>query len=129
MKRISALSPTGLALSLSLAVLLAASSAHALTITNQDSDAHKVKIIKGNDNKELTIASQAKADADCKGGCIVELEDSGDKYDMKGPESISIQDGVIYVDADPTIGNPPALPNDHSTDQPASGDGSDVPPQ
>jgi hypothetical protein len=39
-------------------------------------------------------------EAPCAAGCTVELE-NGELYDMKGGEEVSIEGGVIFVDAVP----------------------------
>ena len=74
--------------------------ADALTISNDDPDAHTVTVTVGSDSKELTVAPDQQVDATCAEGCKVKLE-NGEEYDLKGTETVSIEDGVIFVDSSP----------------------------
>jgi hypothetical protein len=74
--------------------------AEALTISNVDPDPHTITITVGSDSKELTIEPQTEVDPPCDSGCKVELE-SGEQYELKGDESASIEDGVLFVDDAP----------------------------
>ena len=80
--------------------MLIASPAQALTISNTDPKPHTVKIKTGGDSAELTIAPAAAAEPACQAGCTVVLE-NGEQYEMKGKEEVSIDGGVIFVDAVP----------------------------
>lgn len=92
-----------LALSLGLMGVLIASPALALTITNDDAGAHTVIVTKGSASQDVNVGSQQKVEADCTGGCVVQIKGVSDKYDMKGAELLSIDDNVIYVDDDPSV--------------------------
>lgn len=98
------------AIGLGLLGAMAASPVLALSITNEDPDAQTVVVTKGSDSKTITVDPQKKVDADCTDGCVVELEETGEQYEMHGQELISIVDGVIYVDDDPTIEAPTDIP-------------------
>ena len=74
--------------------------AEALTISNVDPDPHSITITVGSDRKELTIEPQTEVDPPCDQGCKIELE-SGEQYELKGDESASIEDGVLFVDDAP----------------------------
>ena len=80
--------------------LLCAAPAQALTISNIDPKPHTVTVMAGSDSKELTIEAEKEADAPCSEGCKVKLE-NGDVYELKGGETVSIEDGVMYVDHSP----------------------------
>lgn len=75
--------------------------AEALTISNVDPDPHTITVTVDSDSKELTIEPQTEVEPPCDKGCKVELE-NGEQYEMKGDESVSIEDGVIFVDAAPS---------------------------
>jgi hypothetical protein len=92
--------------------MLFAAPAEALTITNSDPDSHTITVKVGGDSSELTIEPQTEVDPPCDKGCTVELE-SGEQYEMQGGEQASIEDGVLFVDAAPGIGD---------DDQPANAD-------
>jgi len=81
-------------------VLLCAGPASALTISNIDAKPHTVTVTAGSDSKELTIDPAKNVDAPCSDGCKVKLE-NGDVYELKGGETVSIEDGVMYVDHSP----------------------------
>jgi hypothetical protein len=85
---------------LGVTTLLCAAPAQALTISNIDPKPHTVTVMAGSDSKELTIEAEKKADAPCSEGCKVKLE-NGDVYELKGGETVSIEDGVMYVDHSP----------------------------
>ena len=74
--------------------------AQALTISNTDPDPHTVTVKTGSDSTELVVEPQMAVEPPCAAGCTVELE-NGELYDMKGGEEVSIEGGVIFVDAVP----------------------------
>jgi len=74
--------------------------AQALTISNTDPDPHTVTVKAGSDSTELVVEPQMAVEPPCAAGCTVELE-NGELYDMKGGEEVSIEGGVIFVDAVP----------------------------
>jgi hypothetical protein len=84
----------------SVAGLVFAAPASALTISNADPDPHTVIVTAGTDTKQLTVEPDQQVDAVCAEGCMVELE-NGEQYQMQGGETVSIEDGVIFVDAAP----------------------------
>jgi hypothetical protein len=100
--------------------------AEALTITNTDPDPATIKVIIGDNSKEITIQPDAKVEPTCDKGCIVEL-DNGDQYQMQGGEGASIEAGMLFYDSVPGIddeASPADVPNpDKST--PPSGEGTD----
>jgi hypothetical protein len=86
--------------SLGVMALLSTGPARALTISNIDLKPHTVTITAGSDSKQLTIESEKEVDAPCSDGCKLKLE-NGDVYELKGGETVSIEDGVMYVDHSP----------------------------
>lgn len=81
-------------------VLLCAAPAHALTVSNLDSKPHKITVIAGGSSNEVTVEPEKQVDAACSGGCKVKLE-NGDEYELKGGETVSIEDGMLFVDHSP----------------------------
>lgn len=75
-----------------------ASPAQALTISNTDGDAHTVTVKTGGDSTELVVEPQKAVDVPCASGCTIELE-NGEIYEMSGGEEVSIEGGIIFVDA------------------------------
>lgn len=80
--------------------LLCAVPAQALTISNIDPKPHKVTVIAGSSSNEVTVEPEKQVDAPCSDGCKVKLE-NGDEYELKGGETVSIEDGVLFVDHSP----------------------------
>ena len=75
-------------------------SASALTISNEDPDPHTITVTAGTDTKQITVEPDQQVDAVCAEGCTVTL-DNDEQYQMQGGETVSIEDGVIFVDAAP----------------------------
>jgi hypothetical protein len=98
--------------------LLCASPVHALTISNSDPKPHKITVTAGGASNEMTIDSCKQADAQCSSGCKVKLE-SGDEYELKGGETVSIDGGVMFIDHSPDA-DMKDIP-DIDPDAPASG--------
>jgi hypothetical protein len=80
--------------------LLCAVPAHALTISNADPKPHKITVIAGGSSNELTVEPDKQVDAACSGGCKVKLE-NGDTYELKGNETVSLDEGTLFVDHSP----------------------------
>ena len=77
-----------------------AAPAQALTISNTDEDSHTITVRTGGDSTELVVEPQMAVEASCTSGCTVELE-NGEQYEMHGGEEVSIEGGIIFVDAVP----------------------------
>ena len=103
----------------SAAGLLFALPASALTISNEDPDPHTIIVTAGTDTKQLTVEPDQQVDAVCAAGCMLELE-NGEQYQMQGGETVSIEDGVIFVDAAPGNDNDDGDDTEDSSDN--SGD-------
>lgn len=76
--------------------LFAATGAEALTLKNTDSDPQTVTITEAGKAKELKM-SPGEVSNLCPKGCALKL-DNGEEYEFEGTESVSIEDGVIYLD-------------------------------
>jgi hypothetical protein len=118
-------------LGLGILAIIFALPAEALTISNVDPDPHTITVTVGGDSSELTIEPQTEVDPPCDKGCKVELE-NGEQYELKGDESVSIEDGVIFVDAAPSEGGDDAAAgatsDEPSDTEPDQGDSADAPP-
>lgn len=80
--------------------MLLAPPAQALTISNTDTDSHTITVKTGGDSTELVVEPDKVVEAPCASGCTVELE-NGEQYEMKGGEEVSIEGGIMFVDAVP----------------------------
>lgn len=80
--------------------LLCTVPAQALKISNIDAKARKITVIAGGSSNEMTIEPEKQVDAACSSGCKVKLE-NGDEYELKGGETVSIEDGALFVDHSP----------------------------
>ncbi len=80
--------------------MILAAPAQALTISNTDDKPHTVTIKTGDDSAQLVVEPQKAVDAPCASGCTIVLE-NGDQYEMKDGWEVSIENGVIFVDAVP----------------------------
>jgi hypothetical protein len=107
----------GVIAGLGVLAVIGASPALALTISNVDPKPHTVTVTAGGDAKELTIEPDKNVEAECGSGCKIKLE-NGEIYEMKGGETLSIDGGVIFVDASPDA-NDKDLPDiDPDAEQP-----------
>jgi hypothetical protein len=87
-------------LGLSVLGLFMAFPAQALTISNTDAKPHTLTVKAGSDSKELTIEPQKSAEPACEPSCTIVIE-NGEQYELQGGEEVSIEDGVVFVDAVP----------------------------
>jgi len=84
-------------------------SACASSITNRDDKDWKVTIIEGKTTKDQVLAPSAALKGICKKGCVVRLNDNQkDEYELKGSETVSIEDGYLYYDGPPASAVPMA---------------------
>jgi len=91
------------------------SSAYASSITNRDEKDWKVTIIEGTTTKEHVLAPSAALEGICQKGCVVRLNDNEkDEYELKGSETVSIEDGFLYYDGPPAT----AVPKAEDADRP-----------
>jgi hypothetical protein len=81
-------------------VLLCTAPAQALTVSNIDPDPHTITVTAAGSSKELTVEPQKEVDAPCSEGCKVKLE-NGEEYELEGGDTVSIEDGVIFIDHSP----------------------------
>jgi hypothetical protein len=99
--------------------------AFALTISNIDPKTHTVTVTEGGKANKLTIDSKKEVEAPCAGGCKVKL-DNGEEYQLKGGESVSIEDSAVFVDSSPDayVEDLPNLDPDNVPDEPQEEDNS-----
>ena len=74
--------------------------AQALTVSNVDPEAHSITVKAGSDSTKLIVEPSKEVEPACASGCIIELE-NGEQYEMKGSEEVSIEGGIMFVDAVP----------------------------
>jgi len=90
-------------------------SACASSITNRDGKDWKVTVIEGKTTKDHVLAPSAALEGICQKGCVVRLNDNEkDEYELKGSETVSIEDGYLYYDGPPAS----AVPKADDADQP-----------
>jgi hypothetical protein len=85
--------------------------AQALIISNIDPEAHTITVKAGSDSTKLVVEPNKAVEPACASGCTIELENS-EQYEMKGGEEVSIEGGIMFVDA---------VPENENTDAAASG--------
>jgi hypothetical protein len=91
------------------AALFWVSGACASSITNRDGRDHKVTIIEGQTTKDHELAPSAALEEICNKGCVIRLnDDEKDQYELKGSETLSIEDGYLYYDGPPASAVPKA---------------------
>jgi hypothetical protein len=81
-------------------ILLFSDPALALTVSNVDAKPYKITVISGGASNEVTVEPEKQVEPACSGGCKVKLE-SGDEYQLKGEETVSLEDGALFVDHSP----------------------------
>jgi hypothetical protein len=117
---------------LSVVTLAYATPALALTITNNDPKPQKVTVTAGGKASELTIEASKNAEAECGSGCTVKIE-NGEQYQLKGGETVSIQDSALFIDSSPDafVADLPNLDPDNVPDEPQEdeSDGGDASPE
>ena len=80
-----------------LGIVLAAP-AQALTISNIDDASHTITVKSGGQESELAVGPQATVEASCASGCMLVLA-NGEQYELQGSEEVSIEGGILFVDA------------------------------
>ncbi len=91
------------------AVLYWVPSACASSITNRGDKDWKVTVIEGKTTKDHVLAPSAALDGICEKGCVVRLNDNEeDEYELRGSETVSIEDGFLYYDGPPASAVPKA---------------------
>ena len=74
--------------------------AQALTVSNIDPDPHTITVKAGSDSSKVVVEASKAVEPACASGCTIELE-NGERYEMKGGEEVSIEGGIMFVDAVP----------------------------
>jgi hypothetical protein len=97
------------------AALIWVPGACASSITNRNGKDHKVTVIEGKATKDHVLAPSAALEGICQKGCVVRLNGNDkDEYELKGSETVSIEDGFLYYDGPPAS----AVPKVDDADRP-----------
>jgi len=78
-----------------LSVFSLASSVEALTVVNRDAQAHVLRIIEGDDEREVSLQPSEQADGLCTAICDVIVDDSLASYLVAENAALVIVDGVL----------------------------------
>lgn len=89
-----------------------------VSITNRDTKDHKITIvIEGQGNQDQVLKPEQVVEQVCDKGCILRLNDSeDDEYQLEMNDIVSIEDGYLYYDNDPSADAPAAKPDDAKQD-------------
>jgi hypothetical protein len=91
-------------------LLASSAAAHAVSITNRDDHEHRLTIIEGESRTDHVLQPSQTLTGVCQKGCTIRLDedDEDDWYQLEADASVSIEDGILYFDADAPAG--PAAP-------------------
>lgn len=76
---------------------VSATEADALTLRNADQKPYSVTVTENGDPKKVEIKPEQSLTNICPKGCVVALE-NGEQYEFEGTETVSIEDGAIFLD-------------------------------
>ncbi len=81
------------------AAILSASLANgfAVTLTNHDTTEQKFIMIEGDAETTHTIKAGEKLTL-CEKSCVIRMP-NGDDYEFDGPEIVSLEDGILFLDS------------------------------
>jgi hypothetical protein len=68
----------------------------AITLTNRDATDQKLIIIEGDKQKERLVKPGERVEL-CPKSCVIRLPD-GEDYEFDGEETVSLQEGLLYLD-------------------------------
>jgi hypothetical protein len=71
-------------------------SAFAITLTNRDNSDQTLILTEGDKRNERTIKAGEQLQL-CEKGCVIRLPD-GEDYEFDGPETVSLQEGLLFLD-------------------------------
>ena len=71
-------------------------SAFAITLTNRDNSDQTLILTEGDKRNERTIKAGEQLQL-CDKGCVIRLPD-GEDYEFDGPETVSLQEGLLFLD-------------------------------
>ncbi len=71
--------------------------ASAISLTNRDTADRKLIVIEGDAQRERVIKAGEKLDL-CEKACVIRLPD-GEDYEFDGPEIVSLEEGLLFLDA------------------------------
>jgi hypothetical protein len=96
MKSIAVVAAAGLIGSLAMA-----SSASAFSVINQDAQPHVLKVLEGDNAREVRLEANQQADNLCTSLCNVTLDDSDEAYEVAANERLLISEGMLMVADEP----------------------------
>ncbi len=76
---------------------LVPAAASAISLTNRDTADRKLIVIEGDTQTERMIRAGEKLEL-CAKSCVIRLPD-GEDYEFDGPEIVSLEDGLLFLDA------------------------------
>ncbi len=77
----------------------------AITLTNHDPSDQKLIIIEGDKQVERLIKPGEKVEL-CPKSCVIRLPD-GEDYEFDGPEIVSLEEGLLFLDNPEDSAKPP----------------------
>ncbi len=72
------------------------SAASAISLTNRDTADQKLIVIEGDTQSERVIKAGEKLEL-CEKSCVIRLPD-GEDYEFDGPEIVSLEEGLLFLD-------------------------------
>jgi hypothetical protein len=79
-----------------LALVSGPTAASAISLTNRDTADRKLIVIEGDTQSERVIKAGERLDL-CEKSCVIRLPDAED-YEFDGPEVVSLEDGLLFLD-------------------------------
>jgi hypothetical protein len=80
-----------------LPLALGPQAASAISLTNRDTADRKLIIIEGDTQNERVIKAGEKLEL-CEKACVIRMPD-GEDYEFDGPETVSLEEGLLFLDA------------------------------
>lgn len=77
-------------------LVLPPAAASAISLTNRDAAEQKLTLVEGDKQSDLVIKAGEKLEL-CEKGCVIRMPD-GEDYEFDGPEIVSLEDGLLYLD-------------------------------
>lgn len=90
------------------------SSSEAFSVVNRDAEPHVLKIIEGDEQREVRLEPYGRASNLCSSACDVSVDDRPDLYEVAASDALSIEDGELLAaeeeTEEPMIDDPPEEP-------------------
>jgi len=77
-------------------VMLVPDLAFGITLTNRDPTDQKLVVIEGDSQKEKIVKAGEKIQI-CPQSCVIRMAD-GEDYEFDGPEIVSLEEGLLFLD-------------------------------